>query len=143
MPQPIFRREDRVTTMAHQMPAFSLVNPELISENTPQSLLEIFRLEAFQILSEHPVGPPLVVGRENLRAVCVNKAFKKVAKGDVGFHYVIDMASLKRDDNALNDSQRERQIDAHRGFSDAAFAASDRDDVPDSGKFLGAGRRLR
>ena len=38
--------------------------------------------------------------------------------------------------------QRERQIDAHCGFSDAAFAAADRDDVPDSGKFLGAGRRL-
>ena len=72
----------------------------------------------------------------------MNGAFKKVLKGDVEFHYVIDMASLKRDDNALNDSQRERQIDAHRGFSDAAFAAADRDDVPNSGKILRAGRRL-
>ena len=56
--------------MAHQMPAFSLIDPEPVTENVAKSLLGIFRLEAFQVWIEHPVGPPLVVGREKPRAFC-------------------------------------------------------------------------
>jgi hypothetical protein len=38
--------------------------------------------------------------------------------------------------------QRERQIDAHRGFSDAALAAADGDDMTDPGQLVGANCRL-
>ena len=49
--------------MAHQMPAFPLIDPEPVTENVAKSLLGIFRLEAFQVWIEHRVRPPLVVGR--------------------------------------------------------------------------------
>ena len=46
--------------------------------------------------AEHGIGPDI----EIIDIQDVNEAYKKVEKGDVRFRYVIDMASLKRDENA-------------------------------------------
>ena len=52
--------------------------------------------EVLDFCAEHGIGPDIeIIDIQN-----VNEAFKKVEKGDVRFRYVIDMASLKRDDNA-------------------------------------------
>ena len=52
--------------------------------------------EVLDFCAEHGIGPNIeIIDIQN-----VNEAFKKVEKGDVRFRYVIDMASLKRDDNA-------------------------------------------
>ena len=51
--------------------------------------------EVLDFCAEHDIGPDIeIIDIRN-----VNEAFKKVEKGDVRFRYVIDMASLKRDDN--------------------------------------------
>jgi len=46
--------------------------------------------------AEHGIGPYI----EMIDIQDVNDAYKKVEKGEVRFRYVIDMSSLKRDDNA-------------------------------------------
>ena len=52
--------------------------------------------EVLDFCAEHGIGPDIeIIDIQN-----VNEAFKKVVKGDVRFRYVIDMASLKRDDNS-------------------------------------------
>ena len=52
--------------------------------------------EVLNFCAEHGIGPDIeIIDIQN-----VNEAYKKVEKGDVRFRYVIDMASLKRDDNA-------------------------------------------
>ena len=52
--------------------------------------------EVLDFCAEHGIGPDIeIIDIQN-----VNEAFKKVERGDVRFRYVIDMASLKRDENA-------------------------------------------
>ena len=51
--------------------------------------------EVLDFCAEHGIGPDIeIIDIQN-----VNEAFKKVEKGDVRFRYVIDMASLKGEDN--------------------------------------------
>ena len=52
--------------------------------------------EVLDFCAKHGIGPDIeIIDIQN-----VNEAFKKVERGDVRFRYVIDMASLRRDDNA-------------------------------------------
>ena len=51
--------------------------------------------EVLDFCAEHNIGPDI----ELIDIQNVNEAFKKVEKGDVRFRYVIDMVSLKRDNN--------------------------------------------
>ena len=52
--------------------------------------------EVLDFCAEHGIGPDI----EMIDIQDVNDAYKKVEKGEVRFRYVIDMGSLKRDDNA-------------------------------------------
>ena len=52
--------------------------------------------EVLDFCAEHGIGPDIEV----IDISDVNDAYKKVEKGEVRFRYVIDMGSLKRDDDA-------------------------------------------
>lgn len=52
--------------------------------------------EVLDFCAQHGIGPDI----EIIDIQDVNEAYKKVEKGDVRFRYVIDMASIKRDESA-------------------------------------------